>query len=214
MTVHTLIKPTGAEQALLDAFGQAVGMLPGDAAVTTQRSALLRGLREGGLPTRRRESWHYTDLRSLLRTVPANQSVAATPVAPLVEGSRILSVVNGAVQPASVPDGVAVRAYAESLADGSALPGLSLRDDDDLVGRLNGGFVRDGLVIDVAEGVALSEALEIQSVQGGGHHHTRFPVRFGPSMSRAMLAGEQASTSRSRTTSAMQSPLAPLARMS
>lgn len=179
MTVHTLIKPTGAEQALLDAFGQAVGMLPGDAAVTTQRSTLLRGLREGGLPTRRRESWHYTDLRSLLRTVPANQSVAATPVAPLVEGSRILSVVNGAVQPASVPDGVAVRAYAESLADGSALPGLSLRDDDDLVGRLNGGFVRDGFVIDVAEGVALSEALEIQSVQGGGHHHTRFPVRFG-----------------------------------
>jgi Fe-S cluster assembly protein SufD len=179
MTVHTLIKPTGAEQALLDAFGQAVGMLPGDAAVTTQRSALLRGLREGGLPTRRRESWHYTDLRSLLRTVPANQSVAATPVAPLVEGSRILSVVNGAIQPASVPDGVAVRAYAESLADGSALPGLSLRDDDDLVGRLNGGFVRDGFVIDVAEGVALSEVLEIQSVQGGGHHHTRFPVRFG-----------------------------------
>ena len=71
MTVHTLLKPTNAEQALLDAFGQSLGMLPGDAAVTTQRSTLLKGLREIGLPTRRRESWHYTDLRSLLRTVPA-----------------------------------------------------------------------------------------------------------------------------------------------
>lgn len=179
MTVHTLIKPTGAEQALLDAFGRAVGMLPGDAAVTTQRSTLLRGLREAGLPTRRRESWHYTDLRSLLRTVPANQSVAATPVAALVEGSRVLSVINGAAQPASVPEGVRLRAYSESLTDGSALQGLSLRDDDDIVGRLNGSFVRDGFVIDVAEGATLSEVLEIQSVQGGGHHHTRFPVRFG-----------------------------------
>ena len=52
MTVHTLIKPTNAEQALLDTFGQNVGMLPGDAAVTTQRSTLLKGLREIGLPTR------------------------------------------------------------------------------------------------------------------------------------------------------------------
>ena len=49
MTVHTLLKPTNAEQALLDAFGQSVGMLPGDAAVTTQRSTLLKGLREIGL---------------------------------------------------------------------------------------------------------------------------------------------------------------------
>lgn len=179
MTVHTLIKPTGAEQALLDAFGQVAGMLPGDAAVTSQRSTLLRGLRESGLPTRRRESWHYTDLRSLLRTVPANQSASAMPVAPIVEGARVLAIVNGAAQPASVPDGVTMRAYADALGDGSALKELSLRDDDDLIGRLNGGFVRDGFIIDVADGVELSEVLEIQSVQGGGHHHSRFPVRFG-----------------------------------
>lgn len=179
MTIHTLIKPTNAEQALLDAFGHAVGMLPGDAAVTTQRSTLLRGLREIGLPTRRRESWHYTDLRSLLRTVPANQAVTAAAVEPVVAGSRVLAVVNGAAQGISAPDGVSVRAYADSLADGSALKGLTLRDTDDLVGRLNGGFVRDGFVIDVADGAELAEVLEIQSVQGGGQHHNRFPVRFG-----------------------------------
>ncbi len=179
MTIQTLIKPTNAEQALLDAFGQAVGMLPGDAAITTQRSTLLRGLREAGLPTRRRESWHYTDLRSLLRTVPANQAVAAKAVDPVVAGARVLAVVNGAAQPASVPDGVSVRPYAETLGDGSALKGLSLRDNDDLVGRLNGGFVRDGFVIDIADGAEIAEVIEIQSVQGGGQHHNRFPVRFG-----------------------------------
>ena len=178
MTVHTLLKPSNAEQALLDAFGQSVGMLPGDAAVTTQRSTLLKGLREIGLPTRRRESWHYTDLRSLLRTVPANQAVAATAVEPVVSGSRVLSVVNGAVQGGTAPGGLSVRSYAETLSDGSALKGLSLRDNDDMVGRLNGSFVRDGFVIDVADGSENDDVIEIQSVQGGGQHHNRFPVRF------------------------------------
>jgi Fe-S cluster assembly protein SufD len=179
MTVHTLLKPTNAEQALLDAFGQSVGMLPGDAAVTTQRSTLLKGLREIGLPTRRRESWHYTDLRSLLRTVPANQAMAAKAVAPLIEGARVLSVVNGLAQSETTLAGVSIKAYADTLSDGSALKGLSLRDNDDLVGRLNGGFVRDGFVLDVAEATEVSDVIEIQSVHGGGHHHTRFPVRFG-----------------------------------
>ena len=179
MTVHTLLKPTNAEQALLDAFGQSVGMLPGDAAVTTQRSTLLKGLRETGLPTRRRESWHYTDLRSLMRTVPANQAMAAKAVAPLVEGAQVLAVVNGAAQPVTAPEGVSIKSYADTLSDGSALKGLSLRDNDDLVGRLNGGFVRDGFVLDVAEATEISDLIEIQSVHGGGHHHNRFPVRFG-----------------------------------
>jgi Fe-S cluster assembly protein SufD len=179
MTVHTLLKPTNAEQALLDTFGQSVGMLPGDAAITTQRSTLLKGLREIGLPTRRRESWHYTDLRSLLRTVPANQAVAAKAVEPVVSGSRVLSTVNGAVQDVNTPEGVSVRSYAETLSDGSALKGLSLRDNDDVVGRLNGSFVRDGFVVDIADGAEIAEVIEIQSVQGGGHHHNRFPVRFG-----------------------------------
>lgn len=179
MTVHTLIKPTSAEQALIDVFGQSVGMLPGDAAVTTQRSTLIRGLRETGLPTRRRESWHYTDLRSLLRTVPANQALPVTAVAPLIEASHVLVVANGAAQSTSAPEGVSVRSYMEMLSDGSALKGLSLRDDDDLVGRLNGSFVRDGFVIDVADSASVSETIELQSVQGGGQHHTRFPARFG-----------------------------------
>jgi Fe-S cluster assembly protein SufD len=178
MSVHTLIKPTSAEQALLDTFGQNVGMLPGDAAITTQRSTLLKGLREIGLPTRRRESWHYTDLRSLLRTVPANQSVAADVAAPIVEGARVLPVANGVAQLAGVPEGVAARTYAETLADGSALRGLSLRDDDDLVSRLNGSLVRDGFVLEVAEDTEVSEVIELQSVQGGGQHHVRFPARF------------------------------------
>ena len=176
MTIQ--IKLNAAEQALLDAFGGAIGQLPGDAAITTQRSTLLQGIKANGLPTRRREAWHYTDLRSLLRTVPANTSATVQPAAALVDGSDLLAFVNG--RPVAAPvAGLAVRTYAESLADGSALTGLAVRDADDFVGRLNGGFVADGFVIDVPDGYQGTAPLEIQSVQGGGHHHGRIPVRFG-----------------------------------
>jgi Fe-S cluster assembly protein SufD len=181
MNIQTAIKPTNAEQALMDAFGQAVGSLPGDAAITTQRSTLLRAIKETGLPTRRRESWHYTDLRSLLRNVPAPGAISVKTIAPIVEGSVVLGLLNGeAVKPANV-GGVNVKAFAESLADGSALKGLTLRDDDDFTGRLNGSFVRDGFVLDFPDGFANEKPVEIQSVQGGGQSHSRIPVRFGKS---------------------------------
>ena len=44
MTIQTPIKLTAAESGLLDAFGGAIGQLPGDTAVTTQRSTLIGGL--------------------------------------------------------------------------------------------------------------------------------------------------------------------------
>jgi len=181
MNIQAPIKPTNAEQALMDAFGQAVGSLPGDAAVTTQRSTLLRAIKEAGLPTRRRESWHYTDLRSLLRTIPAPGSTSVKSVAPIVDGSIILALLNGeAVKPANT-GGVNVKSFAESLSDGSALKGLTVRDDDDFTGRLNGSFVRDGFVLDFPDGFDSEKPVEIQSVQGGGQNHSRIPVRFGRS---------------------------------
>src|SRR4051812_1589901 len=131
MNIQTAIKPTNAEQALMDAFGQAVGSLPGDAAITTQRSTLLRAIKESGLPTRRRESWHYTDLRSLLRSVPAPGATTVKAVAPVVEGSTVLALLNGEAIKASNTGGVNVKSFAESLSDGSALKGLTVRDDDD-----------------------------------------------------------------------------------
>lgn len=181
MNIQTAIKPTNAEQALMDAFGQAVGSLPGDAAITTQRSTLLRAIKESGLPTRRRESWHYTDLRSLLRTVPVPGATAVKAVAPIVEGSTVLALLNGEAIKAANTGGLNVKSFAESLSDGSALKGLTVRDDDDFTGRLNGSFVRDGFVLDFPDGFESEKPVEIQSVQGGGQSHSRIPVRFGKS---------------------------------
>lgn len=180
MNMQTAITMTAAETALVDAYTAQIGELPGEGAVLSARDTLLANLRQQGLPTRRVESWHYTDLRALLRAVPAFDPAAfAQKVDPLVPGSSVLAVLNGKADTKNLPAGINVRSYAESLIDGVAAADLIERDQDDVIGRINGSFVRDGFEIEVPEGTELEQPLEFQLVQSAGQSHSRFPVTFG-----------------------------------
>ncbi|WP_426236312.1 Fe-S cluster assembly protein SufD [Pararhizobium sp. DWP1-1-3] len=180
MNMQTAITMTAAETALVDAYTAQIGELPGEGAVLSARDSLLANLRRQGLPTRRVEAWHYTDLRALLRAVPAYDPTAfAQKVDPLVPGSSVLSVLNGKADTKNLPAGINVRSYAESLIDGVAAADLVERDQDDAIGRINGSFVRDGFEIEVPEGTVLEQPLEFQLVQSAGQSHSRFPVTFG-----------------------------------
>ncbi len=180
MNMQTAITMTAAETALIDAYTAQIGELPGEGAVLSARDTLLANLRQQGLPTRRVESWHYTDLRALLRAVPAFDPTAfAEKVDPLVPGSSVLSVLNGKADTKNLPAGINVRSYAESLIDGVAAADLIERDQDDAIGRINGSFVRDGFEIEVPEGTELEQPVEFQLVQSAGQSHSRFPVTFG-----------------------------------
>ncbi|KQS98241.1 MULTISPECIES: Fe-S cluster assembly protein SufD [unclassified Rhizobium] len=182
MNMQTAITMTAAETALVDAYTAAIGDLPGEGAVLPARDALLADLRTQGLPTRRLESWHYTDLRALLRSVPALEPTAfAERVDPLVPGSAVLAVLNGKADAKGLPATVNVRTYAESLIDGVAAADLIARDAEDAIGRINGSLVRDGFEIEVPEGTVLEQPLELQLVQSAGQNHSRFPVTFGAS---------------------------------
>lgn len=180
MNMQTAITMTAAETALVDAYTAQIGELPGEGAVLSARDSLLASLRKQGLPTRRVESWHYTDLRALLRAVPAYDPTAfAQKVDPLVPGSSVLTVLNGKADTKNLPAGINVRSYAESLIDGVAAADLVERDQDDAIGRINGSFVRDGFEIEVPEGTELEQPIEFQLVQSAGQSHSRFPVTFG-----------------------------------
>ncbi|WP_026614030.1 Fe-S cluster assembly protein SufD [Ensifer aridi] len=180
MNMQQAIKMTAAETALVDAYTAQIGDLPGDGAVLSLRDMLVDELKTAGLPTRRVESWHYTDLRTLLRAVPsADPSAFADRVDPIVPGSSVLSVRNGQADLKSVPEGIAARSYTESLIDGSAVAGLAVLGADDAIGRINGGLVRGGLEITIAEGAEFQAPIEIQVAQSHGQAHTRFPISFG-----------------------------------
>jgi Fe-S cluster assembly protein SufD len=181
--MNMLVKPvrTPAETALIDAFGERLTLLPGDAAVAVKRDDAVEMLKSG-LPTRRVEAWHYTDLRRLLTTVPPHDTGNnARPVEALIEGSTMLTVLNGvaAAKRTLPPDCVTVQRLEEKLQDGSFAPALELRGPDDAVGAINTAFVADGFFVDIAAGVVLEKPVELQNVQDGGQTHVRFPVRVG-----------------------------------
>lgn len=95
-----------------------------------------------GLPTRRVEAYHYTDLKTLLRAIPplAQAANEATGTALRVPGAYALSIVNGAVQPAATaPEGVKV---------GKTHGGV-LTNRDDVIVSVSNGLTKEALSLDL-----------------------------------------------------------------
>lgn len=179
MNVQTQPQRTAAESALVQAFADRVSELPGSAAVTVRRDAAVETLK-AGLPTRKVEAWHYTDLRRLLASVPEFAAEnAAEAVTPLLEGAAVLPLLGGvAGEAAAMPEGASVEPLAPRLTDGS-FDALLTAERGDTVGTINSAFVSDGFVVRIAEGAALAAPLELQNVHAGGQAHGRFVVEAG-----------------------------------
>ena len=179
MNIQTAITMTAAETALVDAYTAQLGELPGDGAVLSARDTLLNALKTEGLPTRRVESWHYSDLRALLRSVPAADPAAfAEGVEPLAIGSAVVRVLNGKADASGAPEGIHIRRYGESLVEGVAAADLVERGTDDAIGRINGTFVRDGFEIEIPAETVLEQPLELQLVQSTGQSRRSRQSRF------------------------------------
>lgn len=180
MTLQAANRLTVAETQLIEAYTSQIGGLPGDGDVLVARDRLFDELKRAGLPTRRIEAWHYTDLKALMRGFPVlDPSATATAVEPVVAGATVLSLVQGRADLGPMPDGVQATAYRDSLTDGSAAGLLFARDGDDTIGRLNGSFVRDGIELRIEDGASIEAPIELQSVHASGPVHVRFPTRFG-----------------------------------
>ena len=93
-----------------------------------------------GLPTRRVEAYHYTDLKLLLKAIPPLAQAANEASAPAlrVAGAYQLMIANGVIQAASTaPAGVIVGQAA----------GTALSTRDDVLVHLNGAFTRESLTL-------------------------------------------------------------------
>jgi len=171
---------TAAEQSIVQAYLDRADALPGNDRVSAIRNGFIEHIKDNGLPTRRVEDWHYTDLRTLLKSVPAfSEASTAKPFSSLLPGSDVITVIDGHLGERAAPKGIAVSAYRDALTSGAAANGMEARDRDDVIGRINGAYVTDGCGLTVDAGVALERPLELQVLQGGGQAHTRFPVTIG-----------------------------------
>ena len=95
-----------------------------------------------GLPTRKVESYHYTDLKMLLRQVPdlVAKPEGVSPPAMRVAGAHQLMIVNGVPQESgTAPAGVIV----------GKVEGPVLSQRDDVIVRLNSALVKEALSLDL-----------------------------------------------------------------
>jgi Fe-S cluster assembly protein SufD len=152
-------------------------------AFEAMKDAGARSLRQGawdaftrvGLPNKRVESWHYTDLRAALRSVaPLSKTTSAAPALERKQASCRLVILDGAFRPdlsdlSELPPGVSAQSLREALAKGeaevlSALPG----DAEDSVVALNAALMQDGVVLRVAPGATIQQPLELANLVSGG----------------------------------------------
>ena len=180
MNIQTVRPKTPAESALIDMFGERLGVLAGTPEVLAARDNALEELKTNNLPSRRIESWHYTDLRTLFKSAAPFVSSSDAKTRPvLVAGSSQFAVINGVAQAAKQVSNVTVTAVRDLLQDGSAAETMQTKGFDDAVGQINAAYVSDGWALTLADDIELEAPLELQNVQLGGQSHVRFPAKFG-----------------------------------
>jgi Fe-S cluster assembly protein SufD len=162
MTRHSPQTRTAAETALAEQFAAARGALP-----ALDREASFRVFVAKGLPTRRNEAWHYTDLRSLfaeaapLADAPDAAALVAAKHAFAARrrmGAIMLAIVNGRFVPElsdAPPPGVTV----SPLNQGGRTEAVDA--DVDALLALNSALAQGGCVVAVQAGVKMAERIEI-----------------------------------------------------
>ena len=202
MNIHATPQRTPVETALIETFGQRVGFLPGSGEVTVRRDDAIE-LIKAGLPTRRVESWHYTDLRRLFNTLPdfVDASASVETLAPILADSGLVTLIDGRLAGEQALTGdVSFAPLAGRLADGSFAAALEPYGKDDAIGAINTAFVADGVSLDIAPGTRLEKAIELQNLQAGGQSHVRLAVNVGAGAHAVVMerhAGEGAGLSTS-----------------
>ena len=177
MNIQARLPATDETLSFLGISGHELRMSPGNRDVQLARASLLQQLYSKGLPTRRIESWHYTDLRSRLKPSPRGTPAGAgtTDLPPLIAGSIVLRTSDPITDRVAATAGISVRDYRDTLADGAAAAGLVARDADDAVGLLNGALVDGGVMVDVAADARIEMPLELQM---NDSFHSRFNMAF------------------------------------
>ncbi|MEO7224163.1 MAG: Fe-S cluster assembly protein SufD [Devosia sp.] len=157
MSIHTPVRINAAEATLIAQLGS-VG-----ATAAAERLAVV------GLPTRKVESYHYTDLKLLLRAVPelAGAEKATSEPALRIPGAYRIPMTNGVADiDGREPQGVR----------SAIIPGSALSERDDVLVRLNMALAAKSLKLDI-DGT-LAEVLHIDRRTEGDAAHVNDSVHL------------------------------------
>lgn len=162
---------TPAETALIE-------RAESSAAVTApNRQAALEALRSEGLPSRRVDAWHYTDLRALLgrRPLDAGQAGGTDYLAPLLPNSAVVEL--GAETGNDPVAGVHVERSTQPLGWNESVNHLDRAFDT--VRLLNTALGASGSRLVVADGAKVERAIELRAAPKADGSHGFASVTLG-----------------------------------
>ena len=198
MTALTPIR-TKAETALMAQYEALRRELPKQAAGQSAREAAMATFAASGLPHRRIEAYHYTDLRNLLREAAPLAHRPSAKAGSSVEAGRFVGdsdaheiiFVNGSLMHAEglasqLPKGVSIGMV------GDTAPGIL--DANDAVVALNTALSRETVTLEIAQGVAVERPLHLAFIQDAGAPQAVFArvcVRIGEGASVTLLESHE-----------------------
>lgn len=181
------------EVAIGHGFQLALPALPGNAELRTKRQNAFAEFARTGLPGRRNEEWHYTDLRNMLPAPglmafePLIQSASNLPD-PLVNGVNVITIRNDQpVGVASLPKGVTILSLRNALATRPDLVerlGSVVGDSQSVIAALNTATFGDARFIVVDDDVEVTLPLHI-------HFHFSGAMRMQMVGRALLLAGNR-----------------------
>jgi len=193
MNIRANITPTAAEESLLSSLADSP---------RSEAAAALAHIEEFGLPTRRVEAWHYTDLRTLMRDFPKApraidsefSSEGLDEMAALIDGYTIgfsnMAHVTGFLN--KLPDGVTGAVGPEGANVPNQVP-----VSDDTVGMLNAAMAETGAVLSVASGVEVDTPITLaHTCAGETASALRHSVSLGEAASAMFIEHHHSSTIR------------------
>ena len=168
MTIHVSRIHTAGEKTLIAAFEKARPMLPGNVAIGAKRDAALALLRAEGLPTRKIEEWHYTDLRTLLRGLP--ETGKAVNAKALVKNASVIAVNDMGMASLAQMNGISIASIAPAFASGAAEHLMRIENKADAVGLISTALASTGFEISVGDGVEMSAPLQMDFASQAALH--------------------------------------------
>ncbi len=183
-----MIKLASEAEATLSSFYEEMR----DKGAPRLRAAGWAAFSEFGVPNRRVESWHYTDLKTAMgRPAPLATASRAALSLPRAHDSLRLVTLDGVFRPdlsdaTRLPDGVVVQSLRDALGQGephvlSALASADIGAQDPIL-ALNAALMQDGVVIQIAPGAAIDRAIELAtlaSAEAAQSTYTRALVMLG-----------------------------------
>ena len=191
MTALTPIR-TKAETALIAQFEALRHEFPAGSALTA-REAAMTSFAAAGLPHRRIEAYHYTDLRNLLREVAPLAGAPRAGTGRSIKaggfmgdlGAHKLVIINGCLVKTDVPalpKGVAI----------SALEGTApmILDGGDAIVALNTALARQTITVKIGNGMKVEQPIHVAFVQDAAQPQavfTRLRIEVGEGASLTLL---------------------------